>query len=317
MDLDFDYIINTWVKDKSGIQGLLDNPINRRLVKAGGAGYQILNESTGKNNAMRGVNPALMECFWPQMSKKSKAFKRPSKKTKKPKPFSLKTRTGQEAARGHVRGTIIHRQVEDLVTLNPASFQLRHPQVRFIASVLQQLISPQGAHKWSTQLARAIVDNRKWRPIGSEVMVADEELGIATEIDMICVDREGVLHFIEMKTGYATLEEWRGCQGKMREPLHTMFADPKTPTMGTNSAQNRAIVQIMFGAMLAFAGHKLQCRYQCWVVHVNDNGTEFLPVDVDLINNFGPLARAKLLKHQKLVKARRSEARKGKKKGDI
>jgi hypothetical protein len=306
MDIDIESDILQWVRDTDGVMAVLDNPINKRLMETGW-GYKILDEKNKTMRSLSGFTKPALETFWPQEQtrniesiKRAKAvkdqYKKNNNKTNTPlfggvgKPKNKVVVTGQDAIKGMDLGRLIHRQIEDMVLMNAASFHRKYPQ---------------GAHPWATQVLNAITMTFGWKFVKSELIVANEDLGMATQIDITCVDQDGVLHFLELKTGYDTREEWQVEHGWMHSTLHGILK---------NSGQNRAIVQSIASADMAVKGHQLACRFACWVVHVNDTGTEFIPIDRDLVLTLSPLIREGLAENRSQVREQRRATRAAKKK---
>lgn len=294
MNIDIDEDILKWVIDPIGVLGIINNPRNALLTKSD-RGYELFNEKKGTNRKLRGLTTALAECFWEQTLDKQYAKKFPNSpelrkhialKRKRERQKPKKNKNALTAKRGFSRGLAIHREAEDLITMDAITFHKRHPH---------------GIHPWSMALVEAIAEKYQWKPVASEFIVADEDLGIATEIDQIWVNKKGVLQLIEVKSGYETREEWKGAKGGMQKSLAGIFE---------NSACDRAIIQCMVSTMMALDGHGLkECRYASWVAHVNDNGVELVPIRAALIEDMGPFVHCDLMDHQEARKEAKKAAK--------
>lgn len=159
------------------------------------------------------------------------------------------------AARGAVRGTIMHRQMEDLMTLDAESFRRRNPD---------------GEHPWTTRLFLAIVE-KGLLPLQSEFRVADPDLGIATRIDLVAVAEDtGDLHFLEYKTA-ASRELF-----KVGDTTNAPFERALAATGLANSALNRAMIQATVGAQMAIRMMGLRGNPKVAVVLVTDQAVDFI-----------------------------------------
>src|SRR6185295_4276490 len=72
----------------------------------------------------------------------------------------------QEQLTGFMRGSRIHRQIEDAVLLDVENFRRKHPE---------------GMHYWAHQILQAILSHG-WCPVVSEFVVFDLQLKAATRI---------------------------------------------------------------------------------------------------------------------------------------
>ncbi len=257
----------------AAVRALVEHPRNALSLSTGQHGYRYLDVQSGQYRAVRGLTTVLEEYFWSQTMP---AARGPAKPVQAP-PMSLwdrrrlaaakraaaaATRAAKAAARvshrgiaGHVRGSLVHGQVHDFFTLDRRSFQRRNGS---------------GAHPWAAMAVTELLKRDKL-PVASEFIVWNEQLRVGTAIDFIAVDKAtGTLEFYELKTGYAAPGEWTRSVGPMRGPLAGVLED--TP-------RNRAVVQIVAGALLAIVGHQVTARFACYVMHVNGAGVDFLRVD--------------------------------------
>lgn len=233
------------------------------------SGFHFWDDAKGKMFRPRGLTTPLAEVFW--ASKGLPSVRRVSASGRSQ--GTRRAKTAQEAARGMLRGNIVHQQIEDLVTLDSERFHRRHRN---------------GAHPWSLDALTAI-NNRGARPLVCELGVIARDINIATRIDQVAVKENGGLVFIEVKTGYDSNEAWRGATRWMRGVLKGHLLD---------SALNRAIVQVVAGAMLAVTSREIEGPIECWVVHISSDGTEIIQVGARFVNRYGPIIFNALREHQ-------------------
>ncbi len=281
MDIDVYKDVLGWiVGDPCDALALVEHPHND-LFTSDSNGFHVLDPETGKTQRPRGLTTPLAEVFWstkglPGGSRKGRVKYRHNEGQKSVHVTPHRAKNVQGAARGMLRGNIVHGQIKDLVTLNSALFLRNHRH---------------GAHPWSVDALDAI-NLRDARPLSCELGVVDSKLGIATRIDMVAVRNNGHPIFIETKTGYDSREEWCGAKSWMRGPLRGVLVD---------SALNRAIVQIVMGALLAVTSRDLKGVFECWVLHISSAGTEITEVSPKFISDYGPLIYQALRTHQKAL----------------
>lgn len=161
---------------------------------------------------------------------------------------------------GFMRGSLVHRQVEDAVLLDAENFLRRHPD---------------GMHPWARALFDAISAMRL-RPLVAEYVVYDLALGAAFRIDFIAVDRKGRLHVFETKTGYVG--------GAFANDHHAGrwlpgFLDARAESDLPCSPQNQAVIQATLGALMLARTLRLPTRaYKVCVVHLEQNKVRIVQV---------------------------------------
>ncbi len=279
MDVDIHKDILQWVHNPVPALALLNHPRNNRITGVTGAGFLVLSEDGSKSLQYTGLLKPLAATLWPQ-----ELTLKPIKGGKKKKTSATllgsdrRHRNAQMAATGRMRGLIIHQQILDLVIMGVEAFHRKHQQA---------------AHPWADSVLRLLI-NHGLRPLIAEKCVFDDDLKIATAIDLVCVDKSGELHFIELKTGYSSVAEWLGAHGgNMRAPLHKVLG---------NTAQNRAKVQCMMGAMMAIQGHGIDADFHCWVVHAHDNGADLIPIHPTWVFQFVPLITVRIMQWKQFKK---------------
>ncbi len=171
---------------------------------------------------------------------------------------SVPRRHVMDGLRGAVRGSRIHQEIEATVMLDAGSFARRYPE---------------GINPWSRNLMEDIM-KRGMRPFRAEFIVYDRAIGCATQIDLVAVDRDGTLVFIENKTGYGN-GAWTKSGGAywMTPALSRMPNFACTP-------RNKAIVQITLGAIMAAKMLGLRVgTYRLAVMRIDEHVIEYIPVD--------------------------------------
>ncbi len=289
MDLDVERDVLPKLKDPTNARRLLYHPHNE-LLTSDSQGFHFLNLDTEKTQRPRGLTTPLAEVFWPEDAMprmrimKGHVWK-PTRyaKTRPRKAWKSKRRPGPRgntvhtASRGMLRGNIVHGQIEDLINMDAKHFNRKH----------------RIAHAWSYGMVKALCD-RGFRPLAAELGVialcedVRDSMNMATRLDLAAVNNRGHVIFIETKTGYESKEEWDGATGWMHSCLHGVLRD---------SAKNRAVVQVLMGALMAVKSRGLTGVFECWVVHITSAGTEFLKVDPAFIRTYGELIYQTMRQH--------------------
>lgn len=164
---------------------------------------------------------------------------------------------------GRARGTAVHRQLE-LMTNDGGAGALKK------------------RHEVSQPFTRKILlamKGWKWRPVTSELPLADVNAGFATAADMICSapGRGGRLILVEVKNGYHG--SWDSGKYPMEGPLRGLLSD---------SPRNQAHVQLlMTWHMLKQLGVRVDGAY---VVRAHPNGVDPEAVFPELQSRAGLVA---------------------------
>lgn len=257
-------------------QLLLTHPRTQRVRLEGGA-FHVLEPTTGRLRRFQGITKPLQQLYWPDYApmsrsaspvaralKRAAAGKRaprrpagpraaPSAAIAPPPPLSEAARA-QAAASGPVRGSIVHRQLHDWLTLDAASFAARNPE---------------GQHPWMTRLMNQCL-RRGWLPLLSEYRVYDEALGLATAIDSVWVTRAGTLVFVETKTSKSR------ALFHLDDPAGARMVGAPAELGLASSALARAKVQLAVSVVMAVQGLGLRDHFEAWVVLVTDEVCEFV-----------------------------------------
>jgi hypothetical protein len=200
----------------------------------------------------------------------------PSKKNTLPKTNAIKSNhkkraPGIEAMR---QGSQVHHQIDQVVKLGVNEFLEKNDSFHpFVLAIIVAL------HAFNPEL----------RILGTEFLIGCPTLGIATRVDIICVDKEGTIYIVENKTGSSTEHIWSGHNGRMNGALEEYLG---------NSAHNRAKVQAIASAMLAILGTDLSLdRVRCLVAHVNNKEVKLELVPDQVTVKLGPIIYSALLTH--------------------
>ncbi|MCA1799893.1 MAG: hypothetical protein LC650_01180 [Actinobacteria bacterium] len=244
------------------VQPVLDDlmaaPAGYVLLHCEGSGYRLCRPGK-KPLKLRGAHRTLKRCLW-----SSERFG--GKSTGKSVTRFSNGRTYYGSAGGLSRGKDVHEQVGNFVMLPRRQYCARYPEVDPMTKSVLNCLHRNG-----------------YRGLHAEFIVYDETQGLGTAVDLVCLDRNNRVVFVELKTGYhdAFLDTKKNA--KLRGP----FADiPDTPL-------NRARTQILFAQALYRRTHRL-APLGC-VIHVDRDGTAVL-------FNMGPFANSQksgdaLLRH--------------------
>lgn len=186
---------NKWVK----ILVHLDSHERRQMVRhvQQGMYMQFVTRLDGDwskpPHRMRGLRNALARTFWPNYSDKDQLRDGASQTTLKfVKP---KKRTDTNAASclctGVEHGTLVHRQIGDVIELVSHDKKLAYDASELDPCVLEIF---------------NVLRDYKVHPIFTEYTVFDEDLGVATSIDILGVNaNDGTLCIVEVTNGYSSL----------------------------------------------------------------------------------------------------------------
>lgn len=162
-------------------------------VRFSGNCFYYIDPETQKQTSLTGIRSVIEDCFsgcnvstvmrnWHKQQVKAGLLPRP-----------LKAPTGRSQGSGFNfgkrRGTLIHQQLQDWVTLTKAQFTTKHSA---------------HLHDWMLSMFDLITDHADGlEPVWPEFQVYDETLRIGTAIDLLARDRAGNVVLLEFKTGYS------------------------------------------------------------------------------------------------------------------
>lgn len=167
----------------------------------------------------------------------------------------LQATTPMQQLTGAKRGTLVHRQIMELITMDVSTFQRRNVH---------------GAHPWACRIVDAVLA-RNWIPVAADLSAYVEEWKMATEIDLLCVHiPTGDLVCVEVKTGYSD-GVWTHTDGRrMRGYLSSVLPD---------APYYRALIQSLVGMALFVHGHNVPGRVGAAVMRIDDDHLEIALVD--------------------------------------
>ena len=286
MDISIENDIVPFVLDARPIRALADHPQNR-LVTPGDwkSGYTTVDPVTKRNVRLSGLTPLLDAVYWsrePHTRKRGAPVQTPAAAVRHRNPVL-------DGARGAVRGTVVHRQVVEYLTLNTTYLDKRNPM---------------GVHDWCERVF-ALMLEKKVLPALGNVPVFDLPRRLCTELDLVGVSEpSGHLVLVEIKTGYRGAA-WTTSRGAMRNGLRGVLDD--TPL-------NRAIVQLVVSAVLLAQGHGVPGDLELWVLHVDEEGARRHVVTPAFLQLYGPLLVEELADAARVLQQQRVKRGQGSKK---
>lgn len=253
------------VKNKTVATNIVHHERNKRVVDTGGAFYYM--DRDGKYCSVSGLLPRLRKVFWPQSSifKQMKGAKGGQKK-----------RGGRSRGKfsGVIKGTKIHRELRDFIVFDGKTFKKVHGKL----------------HPYSSRILKYIVDVKKWQPFLPEHLIYDEDLGLATPVDLICLTREGRLALLEFKTGYTGYFD--NADGKMERPLHRM----------RNTPLNQATLQLMTSAQILSQKYEIpHSAMERYIMRIDDQDLEIIPIEEKDVKKIGPIIYKSLLNYNQTM----------------
>lgn len=254
MDTEPEQLIDS-VREKEEARKLLRHGRNQ-LVKNTSSCYYYLDREN-KYRRLQGLLPRLKACYWPE----SNYFKTRKRVGTTPK------KVGAGGARkgrfqGVIKGVKVHRELKDFVQLDAKNFKKIHN--KFL-------------HNYSARILNAIVNRMGWQPFLPEFDIFDENLGIGTSVDMICLDKEGNLILLEFKTGYSGYFE--ESDGFMKSAL------AKLP----NTVLNQATLQVVSAGLILERCYQVAPeRMRYYVMRVDQHSLDIIPIENEFARKVGP-----------------------------
>ena len=211
-----------------------------------------------------GVTGVMKREIWKRGTKSQRklaASRKPA--ARRPATAPAKRRDPLQRMPGFMQGSLVHRQIAAVLE------QHAQPTPQLCATL----------HPYAKAAIQAVLA-RNWVPVACEYPVFDPQLNMTTRVDMVAVRQDGVLVFIELKTGYsdgrftlATGDEWRGTALRA-------IAD-QFPC----NERNRAVVQVTLGAAMAVKMLDLpQKKIAAAVLRVDASGA--VPTMIDIQGKF-------------------------------
>jgi hypothetical protein len=286
MDIEPEAILGI-VRQNKYASSLLHNERNERMVDTSGTFYfrTERGEKKGQYVPLSGLMPSLRAAYWPHSNiyqqmknslkltatkggKQRKAASRPHSKPSQSKP----AQRGKYA--GVIKGSQVHQQMRDLVVLDKKNFKKTHRD---------------GMHDFTARLMKVIVERQRWTPFLPEHPVFDEDLGMGTRVDLICVDQSGSLVLLEFKTGYKKYFE--GADGHMQRALSAL----------SNTVKNQATLQIVVAALILQRKYGIPVRaMQMAVMRIDDETIDLLRVPSSFLSKMGDAIYSDLLEFRQI-----------------
>jgi hypothetical protein len=250
MDTDPEKVIQLVDNKKTAI-ALWTHGRNKNVINTSGAYYYL--DKEGKYRILSGLLPRLRSVYWPNNSIYQQMK-------------SVKKRGRGKGGRGGrfsgvIRGSQIHRELRDFVVLDGKNFKKNHKRL----------------HPYSSRILRVIIETMQLQPFLPEHDIYDDDLGIGTSVDMICLDKDGRLVLLEFKTGYK--DYFENADGYMQHCLAKM----------RNTIQNQATLQLSSAALILEKKYEIPLSdMRLYIIRVDDESIDVVPVDNTFVKTFGP-----------------------------
>ena len=271
MDIDPEVIIAS-VAAGDCARALLRHERNKKIVNTSGAYYYL--DQQGKYCLLSGLLPRLHAVFWPHSSIYRQMASQPGGSgSRKRKRSGEAAPAPQKKGRfqGIITGTRVHRQLRDFLVLDAKNFKKVHGAL----------------HPYCSRLLACIIDRMKWHVFLPEFDVYDAALHIGTSVDMMGLTRDGDLVLMEFKTGYKNYFD--NADGHMACSLSGM----------RNTPMNQATLQLTSAAQILHTCYGVPLeRMLLYVMRIDDESLDIIPVDRTFVKRVGPLIYRDLLNYE-------------------
>ena len=242
------------------IEALLKHPRRNNIIFSPNEQcFRVNISDKGDGKRYTGLTKALRKAFWPNYSYeearkgavKNRTYEqRKRDRRKKNSMISWRERKIElskgKRPHGIELGSVVHKQLEDFANMNEIEFANKYQEINaYTAKVIEAL--------------------RQWRlrPVlgGAELQIYDENLRIATAIDMVCVDvTNGMPVLVEIKTG---------SEGHFNLPTNIMMSCPldNFDSMPVNQAR----LQVLLARIIIRKRYRLG-GIKAYVIHVCREG---------------------------------------------
>lgn len=305
------------------VKAVLEYAQSKLIAREGSSGFVVFDPVTNKNKQLKGLTPLMRSVFWPDQhhfTRTSKpttlsrcmldnrittspitaafagtssnidwnkwaAPKTSSVSAKPPKSIKVsdagvKAKSNRRYKRSAVtyytgarRGSYVHHQIDIMVKHGPEVFAKMFPD---------------GCNDMTKRAMNMIVNHCRWRPFLCELAVSDKEKMVGTAVDIVCVDVEGNIQFVEVKTGYEGDRFIRmpaeGRSRYMRSPLN--FVE--------NCPLYQAMLQISMGVKMFQTQLTNPIPCSAWVLHIG-NTSSIYRVEDDFIARTADVAHRALI----------------------
>ena len=238
------------------MQVTIENHLNYRGIKYDKARVGFVCGGL-KKQKLKGITDGMSKCFWPDYELQVAAIT-PQERVESEYTFGREINaTGPSG--GQKRGTVIHRELKrhaDMMRASPEEYERYKESCKKVPPA-----------EWTLMCLKAL-ESKGLHLLFSELCVGDEENGLATAIDLVCVDEEHKhLYLVETKTGYANVFT-KGCGS-----LHHMEASISDCPLNQSKLQ-LAISSVLFEK--TFDGVPVSGHY---ILNVSRTGTDLYHVD--------------------------------------
>lgn len=249
-----------------------------RAIYAVKSQYRFVPSDSAKPRLLKGLTSVLCRAYWPtlhamQPTPEQKRIRRIDRRPSDVGRDTAAKRRRTESrlltkATGHLRGTIVHQQMYDLITFDANNVGRAHETLGGAGHGSHE------RHPWVTRLMERILA-RGDLPLKAEFLVADPELGIATQIDLVTVNEQtGQLSFYEYKTSSS------------REYFHASESGPFERMLATrlaNSPYTRAMLQASIGGLMAMQMLDLKSDFKVVIAVVTDAAVDMIEVSAQFL----------------------------------
>jgi hypothetical protein len=296
------------------IRYLLNHPRAAGMSRDGGC-FCYVHPKTKKLVHLSGITSILKDLYWPTWKPwHSKAKMSPvlrsiqagmrNRKNLFPPPSSSRGKEStpewgsvMAAAKGNIRGSMIHRQLDELLTLDEKSFAARNPE---------------GPHPWLPYIIYALGQQKK-ALLKCNYGIYDERINMGTELDGLGVDQKtGVPFVIELKT-VASLALFHYEEPDMPfDPdciLRTDRNVVKALERRGNSAATRAMIQLGIATLMTIHSTGLKGDIDAWVVVLSENDVQIIELGYDFFMDVIAPLYADMLERVPLLQEARHKKR--------
>lgn len=167
---------------------------NYREIRYNKAMVGFIDNQTKKK--LKGITDGLDECFWPDYQLQVVPI---SAKERLESQFTFGRELEAYGPTGGLkRGTTVHRELKTYADMMRASDE---EYERYKEKCMKKPLT-----EWSLMVIKALEGDPSKLQLHikfSELCVGDRENGLATAIDLVCLDQNGGWRLVELKTGYA------------------------------------------------------------------------------------------------------------------
>jgi hypothetical protein len=277
------------IRDRDEAVALAADPRNLNIV-AEGSIITYTEPRSRNEQQFNGILPVLGIVFWPDDVRKTRTFLRNKAKDAARRQAQSRMHTLAKAVRedrthlpnrihvetkkrmhhmmaGMAYGSLMHRQLEDSIYLDMASFERKY-----------------GAMATSTKAILTYIHGDGVTLVRPEFAVYDAELALCARFDAWGVRKDGTIILYEYKSG--SKHCFRAEGPSMTGPLYGIMGD---------SDKNRALIQLAFSVLILLKHHPYVTRYEAYVLRAtgDEDGTgkntiKSYPLSSKFLAQYGP-----------------------------